>query len=280
MKVKSALVRFGGKSRLASELVRLFPKHGVYVEPFAGACHVLFAKDRNVSSMEVINDLDSGLYAFYSVIVDPTKFERFHEIISRTPHCREFFEECRNTWRNTADEVLRAVKWFVVARQSYRGILGNSWQVDKQGYRNGTGKSVKVYLSAIEALRDMHERLKTASIEHKDFRKILKYYDDKTTLFYLDPPYVPDTRRAKKVYEHEMSAPDHGELVELLLKIKGKAMLSGYPTPLYGALECAGWKKIEFDAYCTTSAVITRPNESEKDRKKRIKRTECVWMNY
>ncbi|MEN6520331.1 MAG: DNA adenine methylase [Armatimonadota bacterium] len=59
------------------------------------------------------------------------------------------------------------------------------------------------------------------------------------TLFYLDPPYIPETRKSGK-YRHEMTAEDHQELVEILLSIQGKVVLSGYNHPIYKPLEDDG----------------------------------------
>lgn len=62
----SPVTRFGGKSYLASWLAEKIPPHKVYVEPFAGAGHLLFAK--TPSAVEVLNDIDSHLITFFRII--------------------------------------------------------------------------------------------------------------------------------------------------------------------------------------------------------------------
>jgi DNA adenine methylase len=56
----------GGKRRLADRLLSLFPKHTCYVEPFAGAAAVFFAKAP--SEVEVLNDVNGELVNLYRVV--------------------------------------------------------------------------------------------------------------------------------------------------------------------------------------------------------------------
>ena len=50
-----------------------------------------------------------------------------------------------------------------------------------------------------------------------------------------------------------MTAEDHGELVRILLGLKGKAVVSGYDDVLYNPLRIAGWKTVTFDVPAFTS---------------------------
>ena len=56
----------GGKSRLADFIVNLFPKHLAYVETCCGGASVFFAKPRDASKAEILNDRDGELINFYS----------------------------------------------------------------------------------------------------------------------------------------------------------------------------------------------------------------------
>ncbi|MCA9531765.1 MAG: DNA adenine methylase, partial [Myxococcales bacterium] len=55
-----------GKKRLAPRLVKLLPKHRVYVEPFAGSAAVLFEKEP--AEVEAINDADAEIAKAYQTI--------------------------------------------------------------------------------------------------------------------------------------------------------------------------------------------------------------------
>jgi len=64
--VNSPIKWVGGKSRLRKQIVELLPAHTCYVEPFAGAAWVLFAKPP--SDVEVLNDKDQELINFFRVL--------------------------------------------------------------------------------------------------------------------------------------------------------------------------------------------------------------------
>jgi DNA adenine methylase len=86
-------------------------------------------------------------------------------------------------------------------------------------------------------------------------------YDDPKTLFYCDPPYVPETRIAN-AYRYELTQEDHHELVGSLLSVRGMVVLSGYAHETYDALQRAGWERTDY-ATCTHAAgSLTRRVES------------------
>jgi len=77
-------------------------------------------------------------------------------------------------------------------------------------------------------------------------------------------PYIPESRSAPILYELDGSVEEHKKLVDVLLNIRGKALLSCYAHPVYQPLEEAGWEKfvIPVRAYSTIS-----PNRKEpKDK--------------
>jgi DNA adenine methylase len=267
-KLKSPIKRYGGKSKLLPQLLPLIPEHQTYVEVFAGSAALFFAKP--VSPIEVINDLDSGIVTFFTVLRDEAKCEQLVRLLSLTPYSREMFEEYRDTWHAAPDDVHRAQRWFVRMRMSYSG-QGRNFSYSKTDGRNGMGTPVRAYLSAIDRLPELHERLRGVQIEHEDFRNLIKRYDTPETFFYLDPPYVHATRKTTKDYEHEMTDTDHEELVHLLLSLSGKGVLSGYANPLYEPLERAGWTRHDFVVPCS---VINGHCSSEETT-----RTESVWIN-
>lgn len=270
-KKRSPIQWFGGKGSMTAKLLPKIPDHKIYVEPFGGGASMLFAKEP--SPVEVYNDLNSGLINFFRVLRDEDRAAKLHWKVSQTPKSREEYHHCLETWAQCEDSIERAYRWFVVVRNSFSGLFGRGWQFSKNTSTRGMAQSVSAWLSSHKILGDAHDRLMRVQIEQVDFRRIFKSYDTPETLFYLDPPYVHDTRRSGK-YDHEMSDEDHADLVEILLAIQGKALLSGYRNELYKPLERAGWKRLDIPVVCCVS-----PARGEGSREKSDGRVESLWIS-
>lgn len=50
---------------------------------------------------------------------------------------------------------------------------------------------------------------------------------------YCDPPYLPSTRRKRRIYRFDYSEQDHVALLGLLVALPCRAIVSGYPSELY-----------------------------------------------
>lgn len=274
---RSPVCWFGGKSGMVKDLVPLIPKHQIYVEVFGGGASLLFAKE--TSPVEVYNDLDSGLVCFFRVLRDPEKFPRLLELCQKTPFSREEWDHCRKTWEESDDIVDRAHRWYVVARMSFSGIWGNSWGYGITKSSRGMAGCCSKWKGVLDELPMFHERIMRVQIDHSDFRAIFKRYDTPETVFYVDPPYVPETRKAGN-YTHELTIADHADLVDILLRLQGKALLSGYAHEVYEPLEQAGWTRKDFQTTCRAagrtrvSGLQGTGNVLAKQR-----RTESVWIS-
>lgn len=270
MSYKSPINWFGGKYYMSNDIIKLFPKHKVYVEVFGGAGHILFKKEP--SEIEVYNDIDSGLYLFFKILRDENKANVLKQKLDLTPYSREEFYYCRDTWRNEKDEIEKVRKWYVTAMQSFSTNF-STWSHSKSKSRRGMSQTVSQWLGKIESdLPKAIERLKTVQIENMNYKDLIKKYDGEDTLFYLDPPYVHKTRQMTYRYAHEMTDQQHEEMINMLLHINGKAILSGYDNEIYNKLLNNGWKKILLGEY---------DKRSEKAiNKSRSKGQEFVWINY
>ena len=270
--MNSPVPMYGGKGRLRKWIIKYFPKHDYYVEPFGGGAWMLFEKER--SKIEVYNDLNHALYDFFNVISDTKKFKKFQRKISVLPSSRQLFNEYNNTWENETDDVDRITKWFYVMRHSFSGQFGSGWKHDIKSVSGKLPRTVVCWLSAIRNLDEVHKRLMSVSIENQDFRKILKTYNTNDYLCYADPPYYPDSRKTTNNYKHELSTKDHEELIDLLKQYNGMVVLSGYVNDLYKTLENDGWEREDYVTVCHASL-----KSGVGDGHESHKRTESIWLN-
>lgn len=270
---------FGGKARMIPKLLPLLPSHKHYIELFGGGASLLFAKTP-CRGIEVYNDIDSGLYNFFSVLADPKRFPEFKRYVEALLCSRELYSVCRDTWDDQEDSVERAVRWYVLATQSFSGCFGAGWGSAVEVTANNCAATCSSWQVLLSRLPAAHARLRNVHIKNLDWRVILGDYNDSDYLVYCDPPYIHETRMDKR-YKHEMSNDDHRELVQTLLAYEGSVVLSGYPHELYAPLKDAGWDQKRFETVC--SAVATTRSTKIQGKGALLKdhsRIELVWRNH
>lgn len=270
---KTLLCYPGGKARLAKKIIALFPPHRIYAEPYAGGASVFFAKPP--SPVEVLNDLDGAIVALYRVLQDPAKYAELQHRLNFTLYARAEFVRARRILlapENYTDIDLAWAK-FVAVSQGFAGMheSDGNW-----GRNLANRRLAKAFHNKVSRLIQYHRRLQNVQIDNIDALDFISYWDTEQTLFYLDPPYVHGARKDKrKVYAHEADDDHHEKLVDLLLTIKGKAILSGYENPIYHRLEAAGWHKVYCNTYCCMES-MTR----QRSDKTRSTRMEVLWLNF
>lgn len=260
---RSPINWYGGKFYMAKHIIELFPEHRTYVEGFGGAGHILFRKEP--SEIEIYNDKHELLYKFFKTIQNDITREELLFLLQLTPYSREEFLNA--IILDTDDEIEKIRKFYIRTMQSMNSI-GEGWSFSKTQSRRGMAQNVSQYLGHVDNnIEKASERLKKVTIENLDIIKLIDKYDSKDTLFYLDPPYVANTRVAKKVYEHEMTNEKQKEMVDRLLEVKGKVILSGYDNWIYEKLVANGWEKFILGEYVKRSG-------------KQSKGEEIIWKNF
>lgn len=256
----------GSKWRLAPEIVRRLPPHGLYVEAFGGSAAVLAHKTR--CNSEIWNDLDGAVFDLFRVLRDVDMARRLLELIALTPYSRL---EHELSYEAVDDPVERARRLLVRSHMGHGNNgtqlhLKNGWRVD--GVTN-TNDVAGQWAAFPTALTRWIERLRGVQLECRPAQDLIEKFAVPNALLYLDPPYVPSTRSAsvrwttgKCAYAHEMSPADHVELIELLLRSPAMIVLSGYASEIYDtALQ--GWGRVSLAARAHGNSP----------------RTEVLWIN-
>ena len=263
-KLTQPLKWFGGKHYLATKIIALMPEHVHYLEPFFGGGSVLLKKQYEGVS-EVINDRYECLSNFWKVIASPRLFEQFYRRIEVLPFSQKLWEQSQDP---TDDPVEAAVRFFVFVRQSRAGQMKDFATMSRNRTRRGMNEQASAWLTAVAGLPQIHARLRRVVVLNDDAVSVIQKQDGPNTCHYCDPPYLHETRTSTNEYAHEMTEADHRRLLDTLRQCKGKVLLSGYPSKLYGQL-LQNWNRQDFKI----------DNKASGSAKKR-KMSECVWMNY
>ena len=205
---------------MADMIITMFPQHKIYCEPFFGGGAVFFRK--NLSYLEVINDIDDKLMNFYNVTQN--NFEELKSLIDQTLNSETQYLHAKDIWndRTPAGNVENAWAIWLITNSIFGGSMHGGWK-----WSNGTqGSHTGIY---IENKRNqfsklIHNRLKNVQISCRDALKVIPERDSTDSFFYIDPPY-PGTYQG---HYTGYSFKDLYNLLIVLSDIKGKFILSNY----------------------------------------------------
>lgn len=252
--LKSILKYPGAKNRLAPWICEYIPKHEVYLEPFAGSLAILFNKQR--SHIETVNDLDGEIVNFFRILRD--RGEELEHIIELTPFSRQ---EYKAAYEVSEDELERARRFAVRCWMGFG--CGNLYQNGfKSGKQAKSPNPARAWGELFETMRLATKRLQGVQIENLPAVELIERYNTEDVFIYADPPYLHGTRK-NYLYKHEMTDANHKELLDVLVRHKGKVLLSGYDNDMYNNT-LQGWNKVQ-------KATIAEGGRA---------RIETLWMNY
>lgn len=255
--MKTPITYYGGKQTLIKYLLPLIPQHRMYCEPFFGGGAVFFAKRK--SDVEVINDINGEVINFYRVI--KTKFSELQKEIQSTLHSRELYKKAMEIYKNPEkySDVKRAWALWTATNQGFAGMIG-SW-----GFGKDDSKEAALANKRDAFTKDYEQRLTKVQVESNNAIKVINRCDDKETFIYADPPYIGSDQGHYKGYTES----DYRELLDTLAKVKGKFLLSSYPSKILTSyINKYKWKVQKI----TKSVAVTKHTDKLK--------TEMIVMNY
>jgi DNA adenine methylase len=259
--MKPPISYYGGKQKLVSTILPLFPEHLLYDEPFAGGAALLFAKEP--SEIEVINDLNTEMINFYREIKQ--NFISLQTKVNITLHSRKQHEHASVIYNypelfNSLD---RAWAVWVLATQSFASIIDGSFGYDKS--KNTTTK--KIINKAQLFTEEYAIRLQNVQIECADALYIIKSRDHAQAFHYCDPPYFNSDCGHYPGYNIH----DFKRLLDTLAAIEGKFLLSSYPSDLLDEyVKKYGWHQMKIVQNVSVNAKAG----------KRKEKTEVLTANY
>lgn len=256
----------GGKWKLAPWILQHFPRHGVYVEPFAGAASILMLKPRVAA--EVYNDLDGGVVNLFRILRDPARAAELQRLVALTPFARDELEWAMEPAASDMEAAHKLILRSFLGRGS-----DSATRTCRVGFSTLLSEERALPAQAFarwpDAIPEFVARLQGVVIENKPAVDLIGTFDTPGTLFYCDPPYLMSTRssmkgrgKASHGYKHDMDDEQHAELASALQDVQGMVLVSAYPNKHYPDWY-RGWRQVSIGHRAEGSAA----------------RTETLWMN-
>lgn len=209
------LRRLGNKQAIAKDIIKYFPEHQIYVEPFFGAGGMFFNKPK--AKNNIVNDLDGDVFNLFNVVVNQKN--DFLELLELTPYSEELFNYFKEN--KETEPLKKALRFLYLSNFGFMGA-SSSIKIDTRNHKE----------NAIINLKKTSEFLKDCSLKitNSDFRKAINSIslseenNIAKTLFYCDPPYLGTMDN----YSNSFTEQDSIDLFDCLQKTKCKFAMSEF----------------------------------------------------
>jgi len=255
--MKTPITYYGGKQNMLKHLLEIIPTHTIYCEPFFGGGALFFAKAK--SEVEIINDKNGEVINFFKVA--KTRFAELQKEIQGTLHSRELYKNAMVVYEHPDlfSDIKRAWALWVLTNQGFASMIG-SW-----GFGKENSKEKSLANKRDDFTKEYADRLRMVQIENNDAIKVIQRADTKDTFIYCDPPYIGSDMGHYKGYTEE----DYKQLLDVLVKVKGKFLLSSYPSSILSQyIKKHKWKTKKVEK----AVAVTKYTDKKK--------TEMLVMNY
>jgi DNA adenine methylase len=201
---------YGGKNKLARQIISMMPPHEHYVEVFMGGASVFFQKPK--SPRNTLNDFNGNLVNLFVQVRD--NYEALAKKCEWTLYSREEYNKFYRLYQNKfkdIDDTTRAMMYLFLIRASFNSQIETDFSASIES------NSASFNLSMLERIKLARNKLDGCVIENRSFEEILEKYGSLDNSFlYLDPPYWV-TMQESNYYEHAFSKLQH---IGLFLHLK------------------------------------------------------------
>jgi DNA adenine methylase len=210
------MYRLGNKASIAEDVIKHFPKHSIYVEPFFGIGGIYFNKE--LVRRNILNDLDADIHNLFMLTTEEKKL--LFETLDITPIATATFEYLKET--RFECKVMRALRFIYLSSFSLFGAGGTMM----------IGNIVRK-TTVIEKTKELlkHRHIKRAQFTTKDFREFfsslsIHNHSRNSTFVYNDPPYLGLS--SGKYGLPMWNKKDFDDLLQLNLKARFKFAVSEF----------------------------------------------------
>ena len=262
----SAFPYFGGKLKMLDRILPVLEvPHRIYAEPFCGGATC--ALNKTLVDTNIITDLNGDIPNFFRVLRDtPEELVSALELTCYSARELALAAKPIPAWAITPVE--RARMTFVRLTMGRGGKTSESY-FSRSSVKN-FGSRPRIFMDRVKGLKRLVGTLRHYEIDEMGYERCIERADSPDTLFYIDPPYLGETRKSITGYAEDAPGVGfHEQLLERVKAVKGKVALSGYPSELYDSA-LRGWRRLEWAAHASAG---TKAGEAGQ-------RTEVLWCNY
>ncbi len=226
--------RIGSKVHLRT-IIKLFfdDNKKFYIEPFGGSCAV--GLSCSSFKQRIFSELDNRLIFLANYLKEENETTQLFTVLNKIYNDSEaiFLE---------AKQVLSIPNYFQVIDNKERLNYAEKIIISLLCSFNKTGNHFvnidkKRYISGINKLRKVSQYLQLNKknitfLNESAFETLKRFKNETNCQFYCDPPYVGLYRQSRSLYKYEFfSLIDHINLLNALLNVKGRVVLSGFRPP-------------------------------------------------
>lgn len=196
----------------------------LFVEPFVGGGIVsLTVAFEGFAEHVIITELDTDISAVWKAITGPN-YQKLSDRICRFDVTKENVQRELSKTSTQIDDV--AFRTILKNRMFHGGILAPGASLIKHG-ENGKGLLSRWYpktlADRINAIGRIRKRFTV--IEGDGITQIRKHYQSRKAVFFIDPPYTADGKKAgKRLYRHNEL--DHMDLFDAAREIQGDFLMT------------------------------------------------------
>jgi len=177
------LRRLGNKQAIAQDIIKYFPEHKIYVEPFFGAGGMFFNKPK--ARYNIVNDLDSDVFNLFQVVVNQK--EELEEAFNIMPIHKDLLEHWKQN--KETEPIKKALRFIFLSNLTFMGTgEAMRYTATKQEYPQNFKhllEQTHKYLFDVHFNNDDCVRFLNNISFQKDGRN-----DEAKTFIYCDPPYL------------------------------------------------------------------------------------------
>ena len=109
------LRRLGNKQAIADKIIKYFPEHKIYIEPFFGAGGIFFNKPK--AKYNIVNDLDSDVFNLFMVVMNQK------EELEKAFYMMPIHSDLLNYWKKheETDPIKKALRFLFLSNFTLNG---------------------------------------------------------------------------------------------------------------------------------------------------------------